>query len=57
MAAPYKTIDKIIDIIKKHVSKENVPGLLADLEKTLLDSKNQSYNETIKRIVERFQDA
>jgi len=38
------------------VPKDKIPDLLVDLEKTLMDSKNQSYNETIKRIVERFQD-
>jgi len=56
MASPYKTVDKIIDIIKKHVPKENLSGLLKDLETTLIDSKNQSYNETIKRIIGRFLD-
>ena len=56
MAAPYKTIDKIVDIVKAHVPKDRIPDLLMDLKKTLMDSKNQSYNETIKRIVKRFQD-
>ena len=54
MAAPYKTVDKIITIIKNHVPKENIPALLADLEQTLSGSKNQSYNETISRIIRRF---
>ena len=57
MAAPYKTIEKIIRVIKKHVPKDQVSALLRDLETTLVDSKNQSYNETIRRIVKKFQDA
>jgi len=54
MAAPFKTVDKIVEIIREFVPKDNVPKLLMSLEKTLTDSKNQSFNETIRRIVESF---
>lgn len=57
MAAPYKTVDQLFDVIKRYIARKNIPNLLLDLKKTLIDSKNQSYNQTIERLIKKFEDA
>ena len=47
MAASYKTVEKIIEIMQKHIDKETFKKIVSEL---LEVEGNSSFKDTIKRI-------
>lgn len=54
MAVPQKHIRAILDVIVKHVDRQNVANILDDLIRTEAYRSNKSFRVTIDRLIETW---
>jgi hypothetical protein len=51
MAASYKTITEVINVVSKHVDEQTFRAILADLKEV---EGNSSFEETIRRLNKHY---
>lgn len=51
MAASYKTVQKVIEVVERYVDDQTLEKIILDLEKV---DGNQSFRDTVKRMKSHY---